>query len=162
MQRFFPSYSLYPPPPPHRSRSLTRWGISGFLLFSSLTSQLYRIVLTNKSKVKAHFAPYILSFSFSGAFMCICRLNYTTSIKLDHFAYTVSSSFFDYTGQTEVREFSTWSSQVLNVMLFAKTSFGLFASSKLLAHMFEDLPLSQNQLVIYLENCYRLLCMFWF
>lgn len=62
MQCFFP-YSLYPPPPPHRSRPLTRWGISGFLLFSSLTSQLYpccadRIVLTNKSKVKAH--PFIL------------------------------------------------------------------------------------------------------
>lgn len=140
MQRFFRSYSLYPPPPPHRSRSLTRWGISGFLLFSSLTSQPYRIVL-NKSKVKAYFAPYILSFSFSGAFMCICRLNYTTSIKLDHFACTVSSSFFDYTGQTEVRELSTWSSQVLNVMLFAKTEIFWFIclqsgiwTSKLLAH----------------------------
>lgn len=29
------------------------------------------LVLTNKSKGKAHFALYILSFSFSGAFMCI-------------------------------------------------------------------------------------------
>jgi len=54
---------------------------------------LYRIVLTNKSKVKAHFAQYILSFSFSGAFMCICRLNYTTFTKLDQFACTVSSNF---------------------------------------------------------------------
>lgn len=89
---FFPSYSLYPPPPPHRSRSLSRWGISNFSLFSSLKPSFSLVVLNGLSlliSLKEKTILHCTSFCVH-PFMCICRLSYCTSFSCD------------FTGQTEV------------------------------------------------------------